>query len=243
MVTPRYRRYLIWLLWIIGFIVAFIAASLLTELTALVLGWSPHSTLDALMIRLLVYVVMSAMLVGLPHVLLKHHRHRKSLSTTQMGIGRAPTFRDIGLALAGAVLYVLLTLVTQYILQMIPGFDAAQSQDLGISTQLVGGELLVAYVVLVVMTPIFEEFIFRGILYGQLRARQMSPWLTAVSVSVLFGLAHGQWNVGVDVFCLSLVACYLREQTGTIWPGVVIHILKNGIAFWFIFIAARSVTG
>jgi membrane protease YdiL (CAAX protease family) len=54
-------------------------------------------------------------------------------------------------------------------------------------------------------------------------------------VSALFGLAHMQWNVAIDVFVLSMVACYLRELTGSIWAGIILHCLKNLIAFIALF--------
>jgi membrane protease YdiL (CAAX protease family) len=57
-----------------------------------------------------------------------------------------------------------------------------------------------------------------------------------VATSVLFGLIHGQWNVGVDVFVLSMVACSLREVTGSIWAGILLHMLKNALAFYIIFV-------
>lgn len=221
----------------------FIAASLVAGLTIMVLQklgvqWSIQTTLGALMARLLVYMVFIGLFAAVPFAVLK-----QKISKRQMGLGRQLSFTDIGLALAGLVVYGLLTVVTQYMLTHVTGFQPDQTQDLGISTRLFGGDLLWAYLVLVVATPLCEEILFRGMLYGQLRSHHMSKWLTALIVSTLFGLAHGQWNVGMDVFCLSLVACYLREVTGTIWPAVIMHVIKNAVAFYFVFIVAHSVSG
>ena len=55
-------------------------------------------------------------------------------------------------------------------------------------------------------------------------------------VSILFGVLHGQWNVGVNVFALSLVLCGLREITGTIYAGMIVHILKNALAFYLLYL-------
>jgi membrane protease YdiL (CAAX protease family) len=132
--------------------------------------------------------------------------------------------------------YGLFTIVTQLALSKVPGIDVTQTQNLGLSTHLVGGELLAAYIVLVVLTPLFEEFIFRGVLYGELRDHHMTKWPAILIVSALFGVAHGQWNVGVTVFVMSLAMCTLRELTGTIWAGMLVHMIKNGVAFYFLFI-------
>ena len=40
----------------------------------------------------------------------------------------------------------------------------------------------------------------------------------------------------MTVFAMSIVMCAVRELTGTIWGGILIHILKNGIAFYFLFV-------
>jgi membrane protease YdiL (CAAX protease family) len=64
----------------------------------------------------------------------------------------------------------------------------------------------------------------------------MPAWLTTLVVSVLFGIAHGQWNVGIDVFALSVSMCVLRELTGSIWAGALVHIIKNLIAFIGVFV-------
>ena len=239
-----WRRVLIWALWVTSFVASFVLASLIATLLVMVargmgIAWSVETTMGNLIFRLVMYVIMALLLLALPFLFAK----RMSLSLKRLGIGRVLRYGDIGLALAGVVVYGLFTIVTQLALSKVPGIDVTQTQNLGLSTHLVGGELLAAYIVLVVLTPLFEEFIFRGVLYGELRDHHMTKWPAILIVSVLFGVAHGQWNVGLDVFCLSVVACYLRDITGTIWPGVVLHILKNAVAFWFVFVASQSMTG
>jgi membrane protease YdiL (CAAX protease family) len=68
-------------------------------------------------------------------------------------------------------------------------------------------------------------------------------WVAILAVSVLFGLMHLgfdfealQWNVAINIFCMSVVLCVLREITGTIWSGTILHMLKNGLAYYLLFI-------
>ncbi len=75
----------------------------------------------------------------------------------------------------------------------------------------------------------------RGYLFGKLR-RESGFWLSAVITSAVFGFVHLQWNVGVDVFALSLVLCFLREKTGAIWAGMILHMLKNSVAYVLLFL-------
>ena len=92
-----------------------------------------------------------------------------------------------------------------------------------------------AFISLVVIAPIAEEIIFRGWLYGKLRAR-LSLIPAVLLTSILFGAVHGQWNVGVNVFVMSIVMCLQREITGTVYSGIILHMLKNGIAFYLLYI-------
>ena len=64
-------------------------------------------------------------------------------------------------------------------------------------------------------------------------------WAMIISiflVSLTFGIVHLQWNVGVNVFAMSIVLCGLREITGTIYAGILLHMLKNGVAFYLLYV-------
>jgi membrane protease YdiL (CAAX protease family) len=93
-----------------------------------------------------------------------------------------------------------------------------------------------AFIALVILPPVAEELLFRGYLFGHLRTT-MGFWTTSLVVSAAFGFIHGQWNVGIDTFILSLFLCYLRETTGSLWASMLLHGIKNGVAYFFLFIA------
>ena len=88
---------------------------------------------------------------------------------------------------------------------------------------------------LVIVAPIAEEVLFRGYLYGKLKGYVPAIW-AALATSLLFGIAHFQWTVGIDVFILSMFLCGLRSLTGSIWAGILVHILKNALAYYILFI-------
>jgi len=98
-----------------------------------------------------------------------------------------------------------------------------------------GGERVVAFILLVVIAPIAEEIVFRGFLYGKLRIAA-PKWLAILIISFLFGLIHFQWNVGISVFAMSVVSCTLREITGTIYAGTLVHMINNGVAFFLVYV-------
>lgn len=160
------------------------------------------------------------------------------VSAKLLGVQRTMSWTDIGLGLVGFVPYLLLAVAfTAAVSQLIPGFDIAQEQDTGFNAIFSRVDMVLAFLALVVVAPIVEELLFRGYLYSALRERRVPVWLTWLLVSALFGLAHGQWNVGLNVFALSLVMCAFRHYTGSIWAGVILHMAKNGIAFYFLYVA------
>lgn len=182
-------------------------------------------------IAALVYLLTILIVLGLPWRLRGVRVTRKDL-----GLTRLPDWFDILLAPAGFVVYLLASSVLAYLaLQLLPGFDATQAQDVGFRDIASRFEYLAAFVTLVIIAPVAEETLMRGYLYGWLR-RLVPVWAAILLTSLVFGLLHGQWNVGLDVFALSLVLCGLREVTGSIWAGILLHMMKNTLAFYVLFI-------
>ena len=169
--------------------------------------------------------------------------HRSSVSRAELGLNGMPTWTDIGLAPIGLVVSLLLAAGLVTLFSIFPWFDAEEVQNVGFSFYLSGLDRLIAFITLVIVAPIAEEVIFRGWLYGKLRGKTstqmnnvLSMILSSLLVSVLFGAVHMQWNVGVNVFAMSLVMCGLREITGTIYAGILLHMLKNGLAFYLLYV-------
>lgn len=127
----------------------------------------------------------------------------------------------------------IITVVLSYF--PVHGLNLDQAQDVGFEglTNVFG--YIAAFTLLVVVAPVAEELLFRGYLFGRIRERS-GFWFSAVITSWTFAVLHGQLNVGIDVFILSLFLCYLREKFDSIWPGVLVHGLKNGMAFVLLFI-------
>ncbi len=167
----------------------------------------------------------------------------------ELGLLELPTWTDLLIAPIGYFVYLLLSYSLFNVFSSFSWFNAEQTQDLGYNyTLLFGSEKIFTLIVLLVIVPVVEEIIFRGFLYGKLRALfsskfkstktnkhrniLLSATFSSLIVSILFGTIHGQWNVGIDVFAMSMVQCALREITDSIYPGILIHIIKNSLAFF-----------
>ena len=177
------------------------------------------------------YLVAVTVTIFVPWLIIKNKTTREEL-----GIRGLPTWSDLLLAPIGFIVFMFVATILLALLQkFLPGVDWQQNQNVGFSNLLTQSDFMLTFVMLVIVAPIAEEVIFRGWLYGKLRAK--IPAIPAIIlVSILFGIVHGQWNVGVTVFVMSIVMCTLREITGTIWGGVLLHIIKNGVAFYFLYV-------
>lgn len=192
------------------------------------------------------YLIVLALVIYVPPRLFELYRkkHQKlslkgnplATNSTELGLQHLPTFVDIGLAPIGYIIYIISANLVTSIFKIFPWFQSDQGQETGFGYFITTSDRVLAMLALVIVAPIAEEIVMRGWLYGKLRSRLKAP-VAILLVSVLFGLLHGQWNVGVGVFVLSVVLCGLREITGTIWSGMLLHILSNGIAFYLLYIA------
>jgi membrane protease YdiL (CAAX protease family) len=140
---------------------------------------------------------------------------------------------DLFLVVGGFFAYFALSAIVRMLVESFAHVPD-EVQNVGFSDP-TGPELILVFLMLVVLVPFAEEALFRGFLFKGVRSAFSFP-VTAIVVSVLFAVAHGQLDVGLDVFALSLVLCYLRERTGSLWPGIVLHSLKNSVAFLLLFV-------
>jgi sodium transport system permease protein len=74
-----------------------------------------------------------------------------------------------------------------------------------------------------------EELAFRGFILSGLR-RSGSKWTAIVVSSIFFGAAHAIFQQSLVAFLLGLVIGYLAVQSGSLWPGVLFHVVHNSLA-------------
>jgi len=201
-------------------------------------GYITETTSGLLVLTALQYVVTLVVVVGIPLLIRRWvspgegSRLRKILGIEQ----RLYLRYALIVPLVWAAYFITSNLTTVAATFIIPGFDVSEVQDVGFSNLTNINELALAFIALVILAPIAEELLFRGYLFGKLRALS-GFWPSAIITSLVFGIAHMQWNVGIDVFVLSIFLCYLREKSGSVWSGVLLHGFKNSIAYFILFVA------
>ncbi len=170
-------------------------------------------------------------------ILYKFMKVRK-VTFKSLGLNK-PKWAFISYTLGAYALYFIIYIASIMIAKaVIPGLNLDQKQELGFSNSTSGISLLPVFISLVILPPITEEIVVRGFLFKGLRTKFVFlP--AAIITSLLFAMAHlGEgggggllWVAGIDTFILSIVLCFLREKTGSLWPGIGVHMIKNGVAF------------
>lgn len=152
-------------------------------------------------------------------------------------------WHDAGYALLGVALYFAAYVAFLTFIRLFVNIDLDQEQDIGFQSAQGFMPLALTFIGLVILAPITEEIVFRGYLFAGMR-----KWLgiigAAIITSVIFSLPHLiqstddrlLWVAAIDTFVLSLVLCFLRVKTGSIYAGIGVHAVKNCIAFLALFI-------
>lgn len=180
----------------------------------------------------IIYILSLILVIWLPWRLQKFKTTKEDL-----GLSTSPTWLHLVLAPAGFIVYaVVLAVVVMAAQGLLPFVDFEQPQDVGFDQIFQRYEYILAFITLVIIAPFAEEVLFRGYLLGKLK-KHVPIWAAILITSALFAVAHGAWNVGIDVFVLSIVLCLLRVVSGSLWPSILLHMIKNGVAFYFLFIA------
>jgi membrane protease YdiL (CAAX protease family) len=88
--------------------------------------------------------------------------------------------------------------------------------------------LIIVTTVLVV--PVFEEMLFRGLFQTIIRSFFVSPWRSIVISSVVFVIAHPTIAHWPALFVLSMCLGYSYERSGSLFRPIFIHSLFNGLS-------------
>lgn len=83
------------------------------------------------------------------------------------------------------------------------------------------------FIIVVIMAPIVEEFLFRGVILHRFTIKWGIKWAILVS-SIIFGLLHTDI---IGAFTFALVMCILYIKTASILVPIVAHMVNNMLVY------------
>lgn len=87
----------------------------------------------------------------------------------------------------------------------------------------------IAFISAAIISPIYEEIFYRGFIYRWLRTRIGLIGAILLS-STIFTVAHiPTYNAMPVNFFGGIIFAFAYERSGSIWPGVLIHGITNGL--------------
>ena len=87
-------------------------------------------------------------------------------------------------------------------------------------------QLMVAVVSTVIIAPLFEEFLFRGILMYELK-KVMRPWAAIAVQGILFGIVHGVLFQSIFAAVMGIILGVVYHNTKSLKTSVVCHGVFN----------------
>jgi len=85
---------------------------------------------------------------------------------------------------------------------------------------------------LLLLAPLFEESMFRGFLYKAFRG-SCSIVISMIFIVVWIAYTHWSqysisWIAALDLSMLTILQCYLREKSDSLWDCIFCHMAFNG---------------
>lgn len=223
-----------WCLWVtICYLASQFAVANLSSLFSIN---SSNSVLISTLLTIFIYTVLMVLVFGGIFLVYKNLKPNLENFKKLTGLTRKINWKDFWQAIITIILYFCILISVMLIFQMLFPEFANENQDVGFVKS--GNnlwQLALIFISLTIVAPIAEELVMRGLLFGKLREK-ISFWPSAIIISLLFALAHGQVNVGIDTFILSMFLCYEREESGATWTSILMHSIKNLVGFLVSFV-------
>lgn len=160
---------------------------------------------------------------------------RKSAFGTFTGLAKPTSVPVLVLALAAGIS---MSFWATIAINMIPWPEAMVESYVESSASLTSERPVIDFLAVVLMAPLVEELLFRGVIYDAF-CTIVPAGAAVVFQGMLFGSTHGTllW-----ILYSALIGCvlgYVRKRTDSLWPCIVMHSAFNGSSYLFTWFAER----
>lgn len=100
-------------------------------------------------------------------------------------------------------------------------------------------EIVLLFFVFAVLAPFYEELVFRGVALSAYRDAR-STLFAVLFTSILFGSVHGSIVQTLIFLPIGVVLALVMLKTGQLWTAIVVHMLNNFIASFFVVLSVQG---
>ena len=219
MTDSNIRSFKIWK-FVLFFIVVTIVSSLLTATV-------PYSDTNVMLlvlllnISLVLYVWLS---IDSLHIKLNGQSMAKAMTVRRWAKYISTTLIIKGLGILTIVFVAaLLLIIFPSMLELVLEF---LQQPVETITTLPVLQFIIQIISLCILTPIWEEVFFRGVVFRRLSLRYKTTTAAVVS-SIIFGLMHFGGSSMFHAFLVGVLFCYIYARTQNIWVPIILHGFGN----------------
>lgn len=83
---------------------------------------------------------------------------------------------------------------------------------------------------LVVLAPLLEEVLFRGLIQGAL-VKRYRTWVSIIAAAFLFGIVHIIPQQVLNAFVIGIILGYIYYRTESLAAVMIIHALNNAVSY------------
>lgn len=190
-----------------------------------------ESNIAIMLIGTLIFHGLSLLLVG---IFLREHRLTWSQA---FGFKSPRPWRTLGLAVLTTIVVVPIALslgqVSQFVLLKLGLVPKAQQAVQALQSAVSVSQQIYFAIVTIILAPIVEEIIFRGILYPSIK-QSGYPTAAIWGTSLLFASTHSNLMIFVPLTFLAVILTFLYETTDNLIAPITAHALFNATNFFFL---------
>lgn len=129
------------------------------------------------------------------------------------------------IVLLGGALQIFTSLALQVAYIFVP--DAIENMSELLETAGVGEMNVFSMAATVILAPIVEEIIFRGVTMNLAKKAGASFAVANIIQAVMFGIYHANWVQGIYAGVLGLVLGLAAQKYGSLYPSILLHLIYN----------------
>lgn len=183
----------------------------------------------------MLFTVIAALItVPICYFLMKKDKKRESQINGEIHYEKIELINYLSIVLLGVVSCIGLNnlLTVSGIINVFPGYEE-------IAEAIYGGGIIIQILSVVVVVPILEEMLFRGIVFKRLRG-YMTPKIAIITSALIFGVYHMNVVQGIYAFAIGLLLAFVYEKYKSIWAPIIFHMAANAMS---VFLTQVSETG